>query len=88
MKGLRVSGGPTLCKRETKLERFIRDHPTPAPFLYLTAYSLKDSEKKEMTACCLWQEAFNIHSNAKMGYKYVMMEGGQYEKGLKEMNQC
>lgn len=88
MRGLRVSGGPTLCKRETKLEQFIRDHPTPAPFLYFIGYSLKDPEQKKMTVCCLWQEAFSIHSDAKLGYKCLMMEGGQYEQGLKEMNQC
>lgn len=91
MTGLRGSGGTTLCKRKTKLEQSIRDYATPAPSSTLESdlrHSLQDPGQRGMTLFCHWEETFSTQGDGKLGYDYVVTEGGHYEKGLKGMSQC
>lgn len=41
-----------------------------------------------MTLFCHWEETFSTQGDGKLGYDYVVTEGGHYEKGLKGMSQC
>lgn len=80
MRGLRASGGPTFYERD-KISAISKGAHNPAPFLHPRGYSLQDPEQSGMAVSCHWQEAFSIPSDGKLGYEYVVMEGGQYEQG-------